>query len=617
MDVRMPDGTVIRNVPAGTTRAQLQSKLNRARLMRENPGEYDPDSAEFKDRFGPTSGMSGLEKFGAGIGSGVADFARGAKQFSTSLGNAVGLGNIMPASFGDDEVARQRAEERDIRERNAPLKETGAGAAGSVAGSVATALPAMFIPGANTIAGSAIIGSALGGLQPTESAGERIENAALGGVLSPAGLMLGRGGAALWRGGKAFVEPLTKGGQQRIASRTLESFAGGREAAQDAAEAIARNRQNVLPGVQPTTAELADNAGIAQLERTLRNNPEYMTALTDRSQANRAAIVGTLDDIAGDDAARQAAVSARESAAAPLYKTAESVSAEATPALTQLLSRPSMQSAWKRAAQLASESGDVLDESELSGKTLHYLKMAMDDIADNPQASGIGAHEARAIRNTRNELVRQIEEQIPQYRQARQTYAELSRPINQMDVGQALRDKIQPALADFGATSRTRAEAFAKALREGDTTASKAVGRTAKLDEVMTPEQSRKLRLIAEQLARRTNADELGRSVGSPTAQNLVSQNVMRQFLGPLGMPESWTARAADSALMQTLLRPAQFVGKIGEERAMGRLAEAALDPEVAETLLRMGVPPEQLGLLRYQGMFGPLTVSGTNAAKE
>jgi hypothetical protein len=176
-----------------------------------------------------------------------------------------------------------------------------------------------------------------------------------------------------------------------------------------------------------------------------------------------------------------------------------------------------------------------------------------------------------------------------------------------MEVGGAFRDKFQPALADFGATGRTRAEAFARALREGDDTAAKALGRSsASLNDVLNPLQADRLKLIGEQLARRANAEDLGRAVGSNTAQNLVSQNVVRQFFGPLGLPESMMERVAQSTLMQSILRPVQFAGQMGEPKAMQALQQALLDPKLAQQWLKLGVNPQQVGLLLKNQQYLP-----------
>jgi hypothetical protein len=591
-----------------------------------NPREYRPDSPEFQAKYGPISGMSGVNKFRAGYGKSAVDLARG-------TGQLIG--------------AVSREDIQRSRELDAPLMATGAGKAGYVTGAIANTVPAAFAPGANTLGGAAVLGTGLGLLQPSASTGETLGNLAFGGAGGPAGLLSGRGLAATYRGGKALLEPFTRGGQERIAARTLEAFAGGRERALEAANEISKRRR-LLPGVNPTTAELANNPGIAQLERTLRNNPEFMPDITFQKQSNLDAILRELDEIAGDPARMQWTEAARQAVTSDLYRMAGKIRVRPDKALNDLLDRPSMSKAWARASELAKERGEtlkigvdvpersapssILDASGrpaftvtepaqhamYSGKALHYLKMAMDDMLDNPKASGIGSHEANAIKSTRGELLGWIENKIPEYRLAREWYVKMSRPINQMEVGQALKNKFQPALADFGATGRARSEAFAKALREGNITVARVLGRPGTMEDVMNPLQRERFQLIAEQLARRANADDLGRAVGSNTGQNIVSQNVLRQFLGPLGLPESTIARAAESTLLQSVLRPAQWVGQLGEERAMQSLARAIQNPVVAEEMLRVGIDPAKVGLLiKNQQFLPPLLVSGANAARE
>lgn len=606
MDVRLPNGVLIRGIPEGTTKHQIAMKAINAGLATTRDFGWDEDSD-------PTEGMGTLERVRAGAGKAFVDVGRG-------IGQMVGL------------VDREDIQE--ARERDEALMGTTAGKVGYVGGSVAAAAPTAFIPGANTVAGATAIGAGLGLLQPSTSTRETLTNVGLGGALGAGGLLAGRGIAAGYRGGKAVLEPLFKGGQERVAANALRAFAGGSDEAARAAQNIDdAMRQPMLKGIEPTTAELAKNPGLAQLERTLRNNPEYLTAMTDRQMANKDAIMAALDDIAGDAPRMTAAKAARESATGALYRAADETMVQSDAQLIKLLSRPSMRKAWGVANDLALENGDVLpafDEFlargtnaerglDISGQTLHYLKLAMDDLADNPATHGLGGNQSRAITGTKNELVKWIGQRIPSYDEARTTYSAMSKPINQMEIGQAFRNKLQPALADFGASTRSRAQAYAQALREGDDFAAQTLGRSsAKLSDIMSPEQMTKLRQIAEQLGRRANADELGRAVGSNTGQNLVSQNVLRQILGPLGLPESTIQRAAQSSLLQTVMRPAQYVGQLGEQQIMANLARAALDPKVAQEMLRVGIDPMKVGLLmRNQQYIAPALVSGAYAARE
>lgn len=578
--------------------AYRQAKRND--LKKKDPSEYDPESPLFKAKYGATSGMGEGQKFAAGYGKATVDLGRG-------LGQYAGL------------VSRQDV--ADSRSRDAELLSSGAGRAGNIINSVAMVAPTAAIPGAGTLLGTTLIGGGIGAIQPSVSTGETVKNTALGAGLSAGGMLAGRGLASLYRGGKALIEPLTKGGQERIAARTLEAYAGGQRGAQQAASNIASGASDVLPGYRPTTAELADNAGLSQLERTIRNNPEYLTAFTDRARENTAAVVDAMDNIAQGPAAIDAAKAARSAATRPLYDAATKGTARADAEFGKLVSRPSMSTAWEKAQTLASEAGDTLPSSpDMTGKSLHYLKMAMDDLADNPAASGFAGNQARAVKDTRAAFMSWLEKAIPDYKTARTTYAQMSRPINQMEVGQALKDKLVPAMNDFAQSGSAgiRPNAFAQAMRDGDALAARALDRSsASLADIMDPAQMGALNQIGRTVVRKTTAENLGRAVGSNTGQNIVSQNVVRQFLGPLGLPESTMQRAAESTLLQTAMRPVQWAGKLGERRAMDLLAEAALEPRVAEELLRVGVPAQKVGLLRFQGLLGPITASGANAAKQ
>lgn len=508
-----------------------------------------------------------------------------------------------------------RQDVADSREQDAPLMATTPGSWGDFAGTVNALAPTALIPGANTLAGAAAIGAGSGALMPSTSNKETLSNVGFGALASPGGILFGRTLGALYQGTKAAVEPLFAGGQDRIAARTLQAFAGS---PQDAAAAAARlsSPPAVLPGVQPTTAELAQNPGLSQLERSLRNNPEYMTALTNRTQANRSAMTSALGDIAGNDADRALEEQTRSALTAPLYRAAGDAQATSDDTLQSLLARPSLQSAWARARQLAAERGEALVEGKdipaqtvgspilddsgdpfsqvipaqsatYSGRAIQYLKMSLNDMLDQGEQRGMGAHELGALKSTRAALGNWIGDNVPALSAADRSFDMLSENLNQMDIGRALSNRLQPALADFGNDTRLNANSFANAARNGDQLAATATGKpNATLNDVLSLDQLRTVVQVGQQLARRANADELGRAVGSNTAQNLVSQNILRQLLGPLGLPRSAMERVAASSLGQSALRPLQFVGKIGEERLMGRLAAAALDPGFAGNLL-------------------------------
>lgn len=169
MDVRLPDGTVITNVPEGTTQSDLIRRVGTAQQM-----------------FDPASGMSMYDKFMAGAGKAIVDTGRG-------IGSLVGL------------TSQQDIDE--AKRLDAPLMDTGAGLAGNVVGNLAT----MVGPGAavgaigkvanlprlvsaagsfvapQTIKGGAALGAGMSAIQPVATDESRGLNTALGGVVGGLG----------------------------------------------------------------------------------------------------------------------------------------------------------------------------------------------------------------------------------------------------------------------------------------------------------------------------------------------------------------------------------------------------------------------------------------------
>lgn len=513
----------------------------------------------------PTAGMSGTEKFLAGVGKAMVDTGRG-------VGQMVGLVD--------------RKDVAESRKRDAALMNTTEGSVGNVAGNVATLLPTAFIPGANTYTGAALLGAATGLLQPSTSTGETLSNVGMGAALSPAALAAGRAVGGLVQGGKALVEPFTKKGQDAIAGRTLQNFAGGGANAAQASAAMSAARP-MVPGVQPTIGATSQNAGIAQLERTLRNNPQLTQNFFSRDQANRNALLDSLRGIAGDAGEREFYAAQRAATAQQMYNDAFSNYSDAnlTPwvkgQITQLLKRPSIDQASRTAQRWAIERGEQ-PAAAGSLRALHDVKMALDDMISDAVQKGAGG-EVAALKTTQSQLLNVMDKLSPDYAAARVTYQQMSQPINRMDVGQRLYDSLAPALSDFGQSSSLTPAKYASALRDANATAAKATGfPSAKMDSIMNPQDMATIQGVGEELARMSNAQNMGRAVGSNTGQNLVSQNFLRQLLGPTGLPESW----AESTLLQSVMRPAQFAARLGEGRILNRLADAALDPKDAASLL-------------------------------
>lgn len=529
---------------------------------------------------------SGLVNFAAGIGKGMTDIGQG-------LGQMVGL-------YDRKDVAEKRRLDAD-------LMATGAGQAGSIAGQVATALPTMFIPGVNTVLGGGAVGAGLGLVQPSESTKETGQNMALGGIGGSAGVLLGR---ALPKVADAFVAPFTKSGSERVAGQVINKFSEGQA---PAVMSAAKTPASLVPGSRPTLAEVAQNPGISTLQQAVRGvSPNVNNALGQRATENLMARTQALRNIAGTPQDLAMRTSAREVATKMFYDAADRAKVPVTlrdRAISNIMERPSVRAAWVDAERMAQETGvkTVTAKGELTGNALHFLKKGLDkQIAGLPA----GDPERAAVLNTKNALQGWMEKNIPDYGVARRGFADLSKPINEMEVGKYLLNKLEPALMEGSKTpTRETAATFANAVKDAPRTIKNATGMSFQnLEDVMSPQSARTVQGVLKDLQRKATSEDLAKTVGSNTAQNLASQQLVRNLLGPIGLPQSW----AESVISQSLARPVQFAMKGAEGRIQDVLGQAMLDPVFAAQIMQ-GAIPRAPGLLgrAYSNSLAPAASGG------
>jgi hypothetical protein len=523
------------------------------------------DPKEFA--FDPMRDMSSGQRFAAGAGKAVADVGRG-------LGQMVGLVD--------------RKDVAESRKLDAPLMDTTGGMVGSIAGNVAMLAPTAFVPGAATLPGAALIGGATGLAAPSTSTKETIQNTAIGAAAAPAAILAGRGVAAAYQGVRGLIQPFTQRGQQEIAASALRASATNPTAAAN----NLRNARPLVQGSQPTVAQAAQDPGLAQLERTVLNNPEMAGALQQRYAAQRGARMNTLRGVMGTDdhydAIQQGRrVFANEDYANAIAQGADPQMAQAmAPQIESLMRRPSIQRAQAVARDLAAEN-DISLTNFNSVEGLDWLKKALDNQisrAGQP-GSAIGEAELRALNQTKRDLMSVLEQVSPAYRTANNNYAAMSRQVNSMDVARHLHDKLQKPGSEYaGGSAREMGDAYMRALSESVDSTKKATGMDRALSDLLPTNDIAALEAVAMDLGRKSFAENAGRATGSPTAQNMISQNLLRRIIGPTGLPQSW----AENTMLQTMMRPAQFVGRIAEPRVQNRLAELMLNPEQAALALQM-----------------------------
>ena len=192
------------------------------------------------------SEMGTGQRIAAAAGKAPMDLLRGAQQVAPDLPWMLDPFRLGSKTLNKATQALGMGSVEEARKLEAPLMDTTAGKVGNVAGSIATMLPAAFIPGANTVAGAGLVGAVGGALQPTVEGESRTQNAALGG-LTGAGSQYGIGKVAGYLGNKLAGKEASEATRQAM------------NASKDAAKEEARQAGYV------TTPSLAGGSGLGRL----------------------------------------------------------------------------------------------------------------------------------------------------------------------------------------------------------------------------------------------------------------------------------------------------------------------------------------------------------------
>lgn len=140
----------------------------------------------------PTDGNSFLDNLLIGAGKGMTDIGLGIKQrldegadyLERNLGGKAINAALGMKNASDIKLETQAAVD-EKRKVDAPIMATGGGKVGNIIGVAAPAALTAFIPGAQTLVGSALTGAALGAVEPTiegESVARNAAGGAAGGV---------------------------------------------------------------------------------------------------------------------------------------------------------------------------------------------------------------------------------------------------------------------------------------------------------------------------------------------------------------------------------------------------------------------------------------------------
>lgn len=498
-----------------------------------------------------------------GFLTGVGDVAKGTAQ-GIVHGLSWAADKIAPDSqFAQDARAALPQMQKTIDQQNLAYDQSRSGGGvlagapapgidwGRLSGNAAGTLPVMAMGGGQGVLGrigmGAVQGATTAGMMPTTGnsnqsyAQQKATQMGIGaslGAAVPAGFSGARAfGNGLWNVAQPVIQP------GRFVGQGLANAMEPVEAA--AAAANIRNAPQFVPGSIPTTAQAAQTPVMVQTEKAAANIPAFKAAAVQRASDNNIARWQALNGVAQDQTALDAATQARSAAAGPLYDAAHQAQTNVGPAFMRYAQIPEMQEAMQRAHSNAALDAAVgrgvapvwptppipgvsPGSRAINGAALDYTSRALDDMIGDAQRAGNNSR-ATSLQALQQRVDSWTQSYIPGVRQASDTYADMSVPVNTMEAGQQIANKLGTKSMIPGIGGGV-AELQLNPYRTALTTAMNS-GNPAKYG--IDANALGTLQGIGQDLQRQSLSNSI-KSPGSDTAYNLAANGwLARQIYGP------------------------------------------------------------------------------------
>lgn len=367
------------------------------------------------------------------------------------------------------------------------------------------------------------IGGAVGATMPVEaqSPQEQWEKAGVNTAFGVGAGILPRiligGPAYLYRN----IKPYLPGQANRMAGQVANLAAGKAPVLQELQAA-----PPPFPGVPQTAGQAAVKAGSPEFS-ALQREVETVTGAAkpyfDVKQAQEQAAKTALRSVGKTPADIEAAITARSGSAGQLYEAIKNMAVPADRTLLRLLRSPDGQKALLSAQKAVANDRAVNPfiaafqkgkgiHTQFSVRGLHYTKQALDRMIENPSQFPSESGNVKAVTMLRDALNTWMDKNVAGWQQARTRFFQESLPINQMQIGQYLEQKLVAPLEE-----KLRPAAFAQAMREAPRTIQKATGspRFEQLEDVLTPQQMQAVQSVGKWLEQQAQFERLAKAGGA------------------------------------------------------------------------------------------------------
>jgi hypothetical protein len=529
--------------------------------------------------------LLGPAQFGANVGSYLAKKLPGGDQYPD-------LGKMANEQMARLNAASERGRAAQGREGFDAWRMAGGLGTGTVA-SLGSKAIATGLPYATSYAGRVAqglgLGTFFGGLSADQSTTPQTQEdylkgqgvkAAVGGTV---GTTIPAVISPVLRGAYNLAEPHLPGGINTMAARTLNQAAGPNK--DEIIRELSKNHpMNTTAGQAAVPAGRAEFAGL-QDKVTSRRPSDYLNM---RKQADQSMVDSMQNYIAKTPDKLAAAEKARSAVADPLYQAAR---AGTTPVDT---------------SHIIDHLDMVIEKNPGNRELVREFSNIRKGLVDDLHVKGLPAYAAQTGARTNAQEVssvidgmkktlehqdnkhiqgellnvkKMLTQSIPGWQDADQAFAQASVPINKMEYGQALQQKLTSALED-----KLTPMQFAQGRRNESGTISAAMGATPlkKESEFLHPREITVLDKIAEQLQRNAAYKEQA-AAGAPAANQLV-----RDSLDPAHVPNFF---------MRSVMVAHHILDRLqggAEKHTLDRLATVMQNPNATAKLMESSSPARQ-----------------------
>jgi len=422
--------------------------------------------------------------------------------------------------------------------------------------------------------------------------------AVFGGTLPLAGAGFSKAGEKLKGAGKYLDETLNP-------NAGIKKFIRNEAGVEKKQLIKAMQEAKPMIGAKPTVAQAISQSQqpgsrfggqFAKLEKDMSREPIIGVPLANKYDLQEAGRQKVIDAIAGTSDDMIKAKGARKAASDPWYKAVETSEQRVNTApvidkINDLVSKNKNQSS------VTAPLNDIKTKIE-SGVTAREMSSMSKGIRDmmNESTKGNQDFNVKALESVKSILDKQIGKSEIAHKVAQSSFKQMSKPINQMEVGAKLKEALINPKQDESAAS------FLRAIRNAPQTIKKATGfkRYEKLEQVLSPEQIKGVQSIADDLIIQSKVGKLAKETK--------------------GIAEEIPGKKVDLQLPHILSRPIvianhflKMIGKDQTSKYKKMIVDLLEDPEEFKKILDLPKSDERHGIAK--DLLRELSVMGMTKA--